>query len=78
MNIYQQIASNNALLNLPMVQEKIYGFADLGIEKLTNLLFGTTKETSIEEAAEIAKMVSNSKIEEYRSKILAEQSKQSN
>ena len=76
MNIYQQLANTTPMLNISMVQEKIFGYGDILIEKAADLFFGTQSSNGIEEAAEIAKHLSNSKREEYRTKILQEKEKQ--
>ena len=69
LNLYQNLAQQQTLLNIPVVQNTIFRYADKGIEYITNMLFGTDGEGTIEEASEIAKMVVSDKIEEYRKKI---------
>ena len=69
LNLYQNFAQQQALLNIPAVQNTIFGYADKGIEYITNMLFGRDGSGTVEEASEIAKMVVNDKIEEYRKKI---------
>ena len=68
-NLYQNFAGQQALLRIPAVQNAIFKYADTGIEYVTNMLFGTDGKGTIDEATEIAKMVANDKIEEYRKKI---------
>lgn len=69
LNLYQSIAQQQTLLNIPAVQNTVFSYADKGIEYITNMLFGTDGKGTIEEASEIAKIVANDKIEEYRKKI---------
>ena len=69
LNLYQVLAQKQSLLNIPMVENTIFKYADKGIEYVTNLLFGLNGESDIDEASEIAKMIVNDKIEEYRKKI---------
>ena len=70
LNIYQQLANTTPMLNIPMVQEKIFGYGDILIGKAADLFFGAQNSNGIEEAIEIAKHITNNKIEEYRTKIL--------
>ena len=69
LNLYQMLSQKQSLLNIPMVENTIFKYADKGIEYVTNLLFGTDGQADIDEAAEIAKIVVADKIEEYRKKI---------
>lgn len=69
LNLYQSLAQKQSLLNIPMVENTIFKYADQGIEYVTNLLFGVDGQGDIDEASEVAKMVVNDKIEEYRKKI---------
>lgn len=69
LNLYQNLAQKQSLLNIPMVENTIFNYADKGIEYITNLLFGIEGEADIDEASEIAKLVVNDKIEEYRKKV---------
>ena len=69
LNLYQNLAQKQSFLNIPMVENTIFSYADKGIEYVTNLLFGVDCDTDIDEASEIAKMVVNDKIEEYRNRI---------
>lgn len=69
LNLYQNLAQQQTLLNIPAVQNTIFRYADKGIEYVTNMLFGADGSGTIEEAGEIAKLVVNDKIEEYRKKI---------
>lgn len=72
LNMYNLIASNNAILTMPPIQEKIFSYADMGVAYLTNLLFGENPKCDIDEAVDVGKFVANEKIEEYRNKIKAE------
>lgn len=69
LNLYKSLAQKQSLLNIPMVENAIFSYADKGIEYITNLLFGIEGEADIDEASEVAKLVVNDKIEEYRKKV---------
>lgn len=69
LNLYQSLAQQQTLLNIPVVQNTVFRYADKGIEYITSMLFGADGKGTIEEASEIAKLVVNDKIEEYRKKI---------
>lgn len=69
LNLYQNLARKQGFLNIPIVENTIFSYADKGIEYITNLIFGMDSDTDIEEASEIAKLMVNDKIEEYRNKI---------
>ena len=68
-NLYSQLAKQNSLLALKPVQDKIYSYADMGIEYLTNLLFGIEENSTLDEASEMAKLVAEDKINYYRDKL---------
>lgn len=68
-NLYNQIARQNSLLTLKPVQDKIYSYADMGIEYVTNLLFGPDDNTNIDEATEMARLVAEDKINYYRDRL---------
>lgn len=75
-NIYRQLPSflNNFGINispyLSLFEDKILSYTDLGIDMLITLLFGSKDETcNIDEAADVAKLMVNDKIEEYRNRI---------
>lgn len=80
-NIYRQLPQlgNRMGINvapvLSLFEDKIMSYADLGIDALLTLLFGSDNTGDIDEAAEIAKMITNDKIEEYRKKIRDEKNK---
>jgi hypothetical protein len=73
MKIYNQLPTigNKIGMNvtpiLSMFENKILGYADIGIETALTWLFGT--DGNVDEAADIAKMMVNDKIEEYRKKV---------
>lgn len=83
-NIYRQLPqiANRLGLNvspvLSLFEDKILSYADIGIDTILDLLFGSDASSDIDEATEIAKMITNDKIEEYRKKIRQEKIKQSN
>lgn len=82
LNLYNLLPSiaNNLGLNispyLGLFENKILGYADIGIDALLNMLFGADNSGDIDEAADIAKMLVNDKIEEYRKAIREAKSKQ--
>ena len=85
-NIYRQLPqiTNRLGLNItPMLglfENKILSSANVGIEIVLDWLFGSDSSGDLDEATEIAKMVTNDKIEEYRRRIReakAEQNKDS-
>ena len=69
LNFYQNLSQKQPLLNIPLVENTVFGYADKVIEHYTNLFFGANGDADIEEASEVAKMVLNDKIEEYRAKV---------
>ena len=81
-NIYRQlpqIASKLGINITPMLglfENKILSYADIGIETVLSWLFGADSSADVDEAAEIAKMVTNDKIEEYRQRIRAAKAEQ--
>lgn len=80
-NIYRQLPqiSNNLGFNispfLSLFQDKIFSYLDVGIDVIVNTLFGQDESGNIDEAVDIAKMITNEKIEEYRKKIREEKEK---
>lgn len=68
-NLYESLSQQQALLNLPMVKQTIFTYADKGIAYATDLLFGKDGKSDIDEASQIAKFITDNKIEEYREKI---------
>lgn len=76
-NIYRQLPQLTNMLGiniapmLSLLEDKFMTYADAGIEVLLSWLFGADASGDVDEAAEIAKMVTNDKIEEYRRKIRA-------
>lgn len=73
MNLYNQLPKLGAQMGiniapfLGMFENKILGYADMGIETALTWLFGA--DGDIDEAADVAKMIVNDKIEEYRKKV---------
>ena len=69
-SLYQALSSNNGLLQMQPVKEKIYGYADYGIAYLSDLLFGEDGEQmGVDEASQMAEFIAKDKIQEYRNKI---------
>lgn len=54
---------------LGLFEDKILSYADVGVEAIVGWLFGTETSCDIDEAAEIAKMFTSDKIDEYRKKV---------
>lgn len=81
LNIYRQLPqiSSNLGFNispfLSLFQDKIFSYLDVGIDVVVNALFGQDESGNIDEAVDIAKMITNEKIEEYRKKIREEKEK---
>lgn len=69
LNLYQRFAQQQTLLNIPAVQNIAFSYADKLIEYTTNMLFGADGTADADEASEMAKMLFEDKIEEYRQKI---------
>lgn len=79
-NLLPSIASNlglNISPYLSLFENKILGYADIGVESLLNMLFGSDNSGDIDEAADIAKMIVNDKIEEYRKAVREARNKES-
>lgn len=71
--LYSNLSSNNALLQMSPVREKIYSYADYGIAYLSDLLFGGEEDKiDADEASQIAELVAKDKIKEYRERIKKE------
>lgn len=71
--LYSNLSSNNVLLQMSPVREKIYSYADYGIAYLSDLLFGGEEEKiDADEASQIAELVAKDKIKEYRERIKKE------
>lgn len=74
-NIYRQLPSilNNFGVNispyLTIFEDKILSYADIGVETAVAWLFGAENPCDIDEAADVAKMMVNDKIEDYRKKV---------
>lgn len=69
LNLYEMLVQRVPLCSLPMVKQTAFSYADKGIEYITNLLFGIDENSSIDEASDMAKLIANDKIEEYREKL---------
>ena len=68
--LYSNLSSNNGLLQMQPVREKIYSYADYGIAYLSDILFGEDEEqTDVDEASQVAEFIAKDKIKEYRDKI---------
>lgn len=68
--LYSNLSSNNGLLQMQPVKEKIYGYADYGIAYLSDLLFGEDGEQmDVDDASQVAEFIAKDKIKEYREKI---------
>lgn len=82
-NLYRQLPqiANGLGLNvapmLSLFENKILSYADTGVDIVLNWLFGPDNSGNIDEAADIAKMMTNDKIEEYRKRIRQEKAEQS-
>ena len=79
-NLLPSIASNlglNISPYLSLFENRILGYADIGVESLLNMLFGSDNSGDIDEAADIAKMIVSDKIEEYRKAVREARNKES-
>lgn len=52
-----------------LIEDKVIYFSNIFTDMALNWLFGADSSANIDEAADIAKMMTNDKIEEYRKKI---------
>lgn len=75
-NLYNSVSSSNAILNIDAVKDKIFSYADIGIEYLSNILFGTDASMDANSASEMANFIAKDKIEEYRNKIIENRKQQ--
>ena len=75
LNLYNQLPNllGNFGINvspyLELFQDKIFSYADIGIDTITTWLFGVENPCDIDEAADMAKLMVNDKIEEYRKRV---------
>lgn len=75
LNLYNQIPNilGNFGINvspyLGLFQDKILSYADIGVDTITTWLFGAENPCDIDEAADMAKLMVNDKIEEYRKRV---------
>ena len=83
LNIYRQLPQllGNLGVNvspyLGVFEKKVLDYADKGIDVALAWLFGADPDSDIDEAADIAKMMTNDKIEEYRQKVKNSRNNQS-
>lgn len=81
-NLYRQLPQllGNFGVNispyLGIFENKILSYADMGIDAAIAWLFGSDPSSNIDEAADIVKMMTKDKIEEYRRKVKEEKEKQ--
>lgn len=74
-NIYRQLPNilGNFGINvspyLGLFEDKILSYTDVGIDTAVTWLFGAENPCDIDEAADMAKMMVNDKIEEYRKRV---------
>ena len=74
-NLYRQIPDFAKQLGvnvspvLGMFEDKILGYTNIGVDMVVDWLFGVDMTSNIDEASDIAKMVVNDKIEEYRQRV---------
>lgn len=54
---------------LVLFEDKIFQYIDSGLDTVMDALFGEDSKGDIDEATDIAKMMVNDKIEEYRQKV---------
>lgn len=75
LNIYRQLPKLlgglgvNITPYLGLFEDKILSYADIGIDTAVTWLFGAENPCDIDEAADMAKMMVNDKIEEYRKRV---------
>jgi hypothetical protein len=75
MNLYNQLPDLlgglgiNIKPYMGLFENKILSYADTGIDAAVAWLFGKDDSCDIDEAADIAKMMANDKIEEYRKRV---------
>lgn len=81
LNLYRQLPklSNQLGINitpfLGLFEDKILKYIDSGLDMVVDSLFGIENTSDIDEASDIAKMMVNDKIEEYRQKVREAKSK---
>lgn len=74
-NLYRSLPSIlntfgiNIVPYMNLFEDKILNYADIGIDVITSWLFGKEPSCDVDEAADIAKMLTNDKIEEYRKRV---------
>lgn len=81
MSLYTQLPSVLGKLGfnvspyLSLFEDKILSYADVGIDTAISWLFGKDNSCDIDEAADMAKLMVNDKIEEYRKRVRETKSK---
>lgn len=75
MNIYRSLPQLTSQLGfnitpfLGIFEDKIFKYIDVGLDMVIDSLFGVDNTSDIDEASDIAKMMVNDKIEEYRKRV---------
>lgn len=81
LNLYRQLPKLSSQLGinitpfLGLFEDKILKYIDSGLDMVVDSLFGIENTSDIDEASDIAKMMVNDKIEEYRQKVREAKSK---
>lgn len=81
LNLYRQLPQLSSQLGinitpfLGLFEDKILKYIDSGLDMVVDSLFGIEDTSDIDEASDIAKMMVNDKIEEYRQKVREAKSK---
>lgn len=75
LNLYRQLPQigNQLGINitpfLGLFEDKVLKYIDVGLDMVVDSLFGVDNTSDIDEASDIAKMMVNDKIEEYRKRV---------
>ena len=81
LNLYRQLPQLGSQLGinitpfLGLFEDKILKYIDSGLDMVVDSLFGIEDTSDIDEASDIAKMMINDKIEEYRQRVREAKSK---
>ena len=67
--IYQLAGGTSIATYASLFEDKILGYANIGVDKACDWLFGKDVGCDIDEAADIAQAVVSDKIEEYRKRV---------
>lgn len=67
--VYQLAGGTSVATYASLFEDKILGYANLGVDKACDWLFGKDIGCDIDEAADIAQAVVSDKIEEYRKRV---------